>query len=73
MQVTARTMHHTIVYEGDFVSILSSNSWKDIYSPQLVSTFDQIMDFNRRPIAPLGILPHFPITLGGKLSASMLL
>ena len=27
---------------------------------------DKILDFNRRPTAPLGILPHLPITLGGK-------
>ena len=27
---------------------------------------DQILAFNRRPIAPLGTLPYFPITLGGK-------
>ena len=28
---------------------------------------DQILDFNRRPTAPLGTLPYFPITLGGKI------
>ena len=28
---------------------------------------DQILAFNRRPTAPLGILPHFPITLEGKI------
>ena len=27
---------------------------------------DQILAFNRRRTALLGILPHFPITLGGK-------
>ena len=27
---------------------------------------DQILAFNCRPTAPLGILPHLPITLGGK-------
>ena len=27
---------------------------------------DQILAFNQRPTTPLGILPHFPITLGGK-------
>ena len=27
---------------------------------------DQILAFNRIPTAPLGILPQFPITLGGK-------
>ena len=28
---------------------------------------DQILDFNHRPTAPLGILPYLPITLGGKI------
>ena len=27
---------------------------------------DQIVDFNQRSTTPLGILLHFPITLGGK-------
>ena len=28
---------------------------------------NQILAFNRRPTAPLGILPQFPITLEGKI------
>ena len=59
-------MLHTIVDEGDSVSIISSTSWQVIGSPQLVLTTDQILDFNRIPTAPLRILPHLPITLGGK-------
>ena len=59
-------MLRTIVDEGDSVSILSSTSWQYIGSPQLMSASDQIMVFNIRPTAPLGILPHFPITLEGK-------
>ena len=66
MQVTSRSMLHTIVNEGAFVSILSSTTWKAIGSPHLMPSFDQILDFNRIPTAPLGTLPHFPITLGGK-------
>ena len=31
-----------------------------------MSATDQILYFNRRPIAHLGILPHLPIRLGGK-------
>ena len=27
---------------------------------------NHILDFNQRPTAPLGALPYFPITLGGK-------
>ena len=66
MNVTARRMLCTIVDEGAFFSIISSTSWKDLGSPHLVLDTDQILAFNRIPIAPLGILPHFPITLGGK-------
>ena len=66
MNVTARWILRTIADEGDSVSILSSTAWKALGSPQLVLATDQILDFNRIPIARLGILPHLPITLGGK-------
>ena len=68
MRVTAKRFLHTILDEGDFVSILSSTAWKAIGSPQLVPTTDHILSFNKRPIAPLRILPHLPITLGGKIA-----
>ena len=67
MQVTVRRMLRTIVDEGDYVSTLSSTTWKDLGSPQLVPTTDQILAFNRRPTFPLGILPQFPITLEEKI------
>ena len=66
VNVTARWILRTIVDEGASVSILSSTTWKYLGSPQLVPTTDQILDFNRRPTAHLGILPYLPITLGRK-------
>jgi hypothetical protein len=66
MQVFNTIIHRTIVYEGAYVFILSSNAWKDMVSPQLVSITHHLLDFNRRSSKPLGILPQFPITLGGK-------
>ena len=60
-------MIHTIVDEGASASILSSIAWKAIGSPQLVPTFDQILNFNRISTTPIGILPHLHITLGGKI------
>ena len=72
VNVTARQMLRTIIDEGASLRILYSTAWKALGSPQLVLAIDQILDFNRRPTAPLGILPHFPITLGGKLSVLML-
>ena len=65
--MTTNSILSTIVDEGASVSILSSTAWKALGSPQLVPTIDQILDFNRRPTTPLGILPHFPITFGGKI------
>ena len=66
MNVIARRILRTIVDEGDFVSILSSTACQALGSPQLVPATNQILDFNRRPTAPSGTLPYFPITLGGK-------
>ena len=66
MNVTARQILRTIVDKGASVSILSSTAWKDLGSPQLVLAIDQILAFNHRPTAPLGILPQFSITLEGK-------
>ena len=66
VNVTARQILRTIVDEGASVSILSSTAWKDLGSPQLVPSIDQILSFNQRPTAPLGTLPYFPITLVGK-------
>ena len=66
MQVTTRRTLRSIVDEGASVRILSSTAWEALGSPQLVPTIDQILYFNRRPTAPLGTLPYFPITIGGK-------
>ena len=66
VNVSARRILRTIVDEGAYVSILSSTTWQALGSPQLVPITDQILAFNRRPTAPLGIFPLFPITLGGK-------
>ena len=66
MNFIAKRILHTIVDEGASVSILSSTAWKALGSPYLVPSTDQILAFNRRPTAPLGTLPYFPITLGGK-------
>ena len=67
MRVTAKSILHTIVDEGDFVSIISSTAWQAIGSPHLVPAINQIPTFNRRPTSPLGIFPHLHITVGGKI------
>ena len=66
VNVTARRILCTIVDEGASFSILSSIAWQALGSPQLMLATNQILAFNRIPTAPLGTLPYFPITLGGK-------
>ena len=52
--------------EGASASILSSLVWKVLGSPKLVSTSHELLAFDRCPSEYLGILPQFPISLGGK-------
>ena len=66
MRVAAKSIIHTIVDEGAYVSILSSTAWQAIGSPPLFPATDQILAFNQRPTVPLGVLPQLPITLEGK-------
>ena len=66
MRVIAKSILRIIFDEGAFVRILASTTWKAIGSPSLVLATDQILAFNQRPTATLGILPHLPINLEGK-------
>jgi hypothetical protein len=66
VQVCGRDIPQTLIDEGSFVSILSSIARKDLGYPQLVLITQNLLDFNKRTSQPLGILPQFPITLGGK-------
>jgi hypothetical protein len=54
------------VDEEASTSILSSSAWKDLGSPELVSTSHKLLYFDRRPSEYLGVLSQFPISLGGK-------
>ena len=55
-----------LIDEGASISILSSIAWKYLGCPKLVSVTQNLLDFNRRTSQPLGTLPQFPVTLGGK-------
>ena len=59
-------VHGTILDEGVSVSIMSSTTWQDLGSPQLVPVTQNLLDFNRGTSRPLGVLSKFPIALGGK-------
>jgi hypothetical protein len=66
VQVCCRDVPQTLIDEGAFVSILSSFSWQALGCPKLAPVTQNLLDFNRRTSQPLGTLPQFPITLGGK-------
>jgi hypothetical protein len=55
-----------LIDEGASVSILSSVAWYALGFPQLAPVTQNLLAFNKRTSQPLGILPQFPITLGGK-------
>jgi hypothetical protein len=66
VQVLGRDVTQTLIDEGASVSILSSIAWYALGCPQLAPVTQNLLAFNRRTSQPLGILPQFPITLGGK-------
>jgi hypothetical protein len=66
VQVRGRDFPQTLIDEGASVSILSSIAWYTLGCPQLAPVTQNLLDFNRRTSQPLGILPQFPVTLGGK-------
>jgi hypothetical protein len=66
VKVCGRDVPHTLIDEGSSVSILSSIAWKALGYPKLVPVTQTLFSFNRRTSHPLGILPQFPVTLGGK-------
>jgi hypothetical protein len=66
MQVCGQDVPQTLVDEGVSISILSFISWKALGCPQLVSVTQNMLPFNKITSQPLGTLPQFPVTLGGK-------
>jgi hypothetical protein len=55
-----------LIDEGASVSIFSSIAWQALGCPQLAPITQNLLSFNRRTNQPLGTLPQFPFTLGGK-------
>ena len=70
-QITLQAYHmdipSTLIDKGAYVSILSSTAWQALGYPQLIPVTQNMLAFNRGTSQPLGILPKFPITLGGKI------
>jgi hypothetical protein len=67
VEVKSKQIYRCIVDEGASTSSLSSLAWKYLGSTELVSTLHELLDFDRRPSEYLGILPQFPISLGGNI------
>jgi hypothetical protein len=66
VQVFGRDVTKTLIDEGSSVSILSSIAWQALGYPPLAPLTQNLLAFNRRTSQPLGTLPQFPVTLGGK-------
>jgi hypothetical protein len=66
VQVCGRDVPQTLIDEGSSVSILSSIAWQALGYPPLAPVTQNLLSFNRRTSQPLGTLPQFPVTLGGK-------
>jgi hypothetical protein len=66
VQVCGRDVPQPLTNEGLSVIIFSSISWQALGYPLLASVTQNLLSFNKRTSQPLGTLPQFPITLGGK-------
>ena len=55
-----------MIDEGASVIILSYVAWYTLGCPRLAPVTQNLLAFNRRTSQPLGTLPYFPVTLGGK-------
>jgi hypothetical protein len=66
VQVCGQDVPQTLIDEGASVSILSYVPWYDLGCSQLAPVTQNLSAFNRRTSQPLGTLPQFPLTLGGK-------
>ena len=56
----------TVLDEGASVSLMPVPTWQALGSPSLVPVAPNLTAFDGGTSQPLGILPQFPITLGGK-------
>jgi len=59
-------IHCTFLDEGASVSLMPATTWQALGSPPLVPAAPNLTAFDGGTSQPLGTLPKFPITLGGK-------
>jgi hypothetical protein len=66
-EVNSTNIYQCIIDERGSASILSSSVWKFLGSLELVSASHELLSFDRCPSEYLGVLPQFPISLGGNI------
>ena len=66
LQVCGQDIPQMLIDEGVSISILSYIAWHALDCPQLEPVTQNLLSFNIRTSQPLGTLPQFPVTLGGK-------
>ena len=52
--------------EGASTCVMSLSCWKGLGSPEIVSSQSMFKSFHGHVFKPHGIVPSFPVTLGGK-------
>jgi hypothetical protein len=67
MKYFTRKFFHTVVGEGASTSLNSLACWKAIGQPSLPPSPTFLTVFDDRSFRPHGIIPSFPMKLGGKL------
>jgi hypothetical protein len=67
VQVCGQDVPQMLIDEGASISILSSIAWQALGCPQLAPVTQNLLAFKRTTSQPLGTLPQFPVTLGGKI------
>jgi len=65
--INSNNIHHSVIDEGASTCIMSVACWKAIGSPTLSQSPNTLESLNGRDSCPFSILPHFPITLEGKI------
>jgi hypothetical protein len=60
------TIKHTFIYEGSKTCVISLTYWKSLGSSTLSQSSTMLTSFDGHSFYPHGIIPTFPVQLGGK-------
>jgi hypothetical protein len=67
VEVNSINIYRCILDDGASTSILSSSVWQSLGSLELVSASHELLAIDICPSEYLGVLPRFPISLGGNI------